>query len=334
MRKRGPSSGTVLALIALFVALGGTGYAASAGHSRAARHHRLTVVGLRGPRGQQGARGLQGPPGPQGPAGQPGQRGAQGLAGPTGAVGPPGSPGDARAYALVLPPCDGCGELPADFTPLDAARSKNVALASPSDAYGTNVPGKPPGTWCFVLEGGIDPAAATVVVSTVLTEDERNSVVSAKWVPYAPDCAANQIEIRTFAEALNEGKLLAEPAIAVSFSFVVLSASAADTTAPVFAGLQKASACSPIVRPWPYELTWQAATDDVTPSSQIVYDIFLSHTPGGEDFSHPTWTTAPGVTKFETPPLNEPSYFVVRARDRAGNEDQNTVERLGEDPCE
>jgi len=71
-----------------------------------------------------------------------------------------------------------------------------------------------------------------------------------------------------------------------------------------------------------------------TPSSQIVYDIFLSHTAGGEDFSHPTWTTAPGVTSFETPALKEPSYFVVRARDQAGNEDQNTVERVGEDPCE
>jgi hypothetical protein len=234
----------------------------------------------------------------------------------------------------VLPPCNGCGELPSDFTPLSATHSRDVALASPSNAYGTGVAGKPPGTWCFVLEGGTDPATATVVASAVYTEDERNSVVSAEWVPSAPDCAANQIEIRTFADTIEEGKLVAEPAIAVSFSFVVLSESAADTTPPVFAGLQKAFACSPIVRPWPYELSWNAATDDVTPSSQIVYDIYLSHTPGGEDFSHPTWTTSPGVTKFETPPLDEPSYFVVRARDRAGNEDHNTVEREGEDPCE
>jgi hypothetical protein len=185
-----------------------------------------------------------------------------------------------------------------------------------------------------VLEGGIDPATATVVISAVYTEDERNSVVSAEWVPYAPDCAANQIEIRTFANTIKESKLVAEPAIAVSFSFVVLSESAADTRPPVFAGLQKAFACSPVARPWPYELSWNAATDDVTPSSQIVYDIYLSHTSGGEDFAHPTWTTPPGVTKFETPPLDEPSYFVVRARDQAGNEDQNTGERQGEDPCE
>lgn len=333
MSKRRPSPGAVIALIALFVALGGTGYAASSGRSRAAKHHRPTVFGPRGPRGWPGPRGPQGPPGAQGPAGSQGQRGAQGVAGPTGALGPQGPPGDARAYALVLPPCDGCGELPPDFTPLDAARSKNVALAAPSDAYGTNVPGKPAGTWCFVLEGGIDPATATVVASAVYTEDERNSVISAEWVPYAPDCAANQIEIRTFAEAISGGKPVAEPAFAVSFSFAVLSAAAADTTAPVFAGLQRAFACSPIARPTPFELSWQAATDDVTPSAQIVYDIYLSHTPGGEDFSHPTYTTQPGATKFETPPLEEPSYFVVRARDQAGNEDRNTVERRGEDPC-
>jgi hypothetical protein len=326
-----PSPGTVLAVVALFVALGGTGYAATAGSSRARKHHRPTAVGHRGP---HGLRGPQGIPGPQGPVGLQGPRGPRGPDGPTGALGPQGLPGDTRAYALVLPPCNGCGELPANFTPLNAAHSKNISLASPSNAYGTNVPGKPLGTWCFVLEGGIDPATATVVASAVYTEDERSSVVSAEWVPYSPDCAANQIEIRTFVNTIKESKLVAEPAIAVSFSFVVLSESAADTTPPVFAGLQKAFACSPVARPWPYELSWNAATDDVTPSSQIVYDIYLSHTPGGEDFSHPTWTTPPGVTKFETPPLEEPSYFVVRARDQAGNQDQNTVERQGEDPCE
>jgi hypothetical protein len=237
----------------------------------------------------------------------------------------------------VEPPCDGCGELPPGFTPLKAAQSRNVALAGHSDAYGTDVQGKPAGTWCFVLEGGVEPGTATVVASAVYTEDERSSDVSAKWVPGAPDCASSQIEIRTFAAAIEGGSVVEEPAYAVSFSFVVLSGAPPPSgggTPPSFDGLQKAFACSPIARPWPFELTWKAATDSVTPSAQIVYDIFLSHTRGGEDFSRPTWTTAPGVTSFETPPLNEPSYFVVRARDQEGNEDQNTVEREGEDHCE
>lgn len=116
------------------------------------------------------------------------------------------------------------------------------------------------------------------------------------------------------------------------------SPSGADTTAPTFAGLQSAYYCTGgPVRPaetTAYTLVWQAATDDVTPSSKIVYDVFMAHTTGGEDFSHPTWTTPPGATTFTTPNLNsEGTYFVVRARDEAGNEDQNKVEREGGNVC-
>jgi hypothetical protein len=112
-----------------------------------------------------------------------------------------------------------------------------------------------------------------------------------------------------------------------------------DATPPVFAGLQGAFACTPgPQRPGqttPFTLSWEAATDDVTPSSQIVYDIYLASTSGGENFSKPTWVTEPGATTFRTPglPSHGTFYFVVRARDRAGNEDRNTLERLGSDPC-
>jgi hypothetical protein len=111
-----------------------------------------------------------------------------------------------------------------------------------------------------------------------------------------------------------------------------------DTTPPTFSGLQSAYYCTGgPVRPaetTPYTLTWQAATDDFTPSSAIVYDVFVAHTPGGEDFSHPTWTTPPGVTTYTTANLpSEGTYFVVRARDQAGNEDQNKVEREGGNLC-
>lgn len=112
-----------------------------------------------------------------------------------------------------------------------------------------------------------------------------------------------------------------------------------DTTPPIFAGLNSAVACTPgPQRPGetvPYNLSWHAAHDDVTPSSQIVYDIFMSTTPGEENFAQPSWTSPPGATTFQTPalPSNESVYFVVRARDQAGNEDTNTVERAGVDPC-
>ncbi len=112
-----------------------------------------------------------------------------------------------------------------------------------------------------------------------------------------------------------------------------------DTTPPRFAGLQQAFACTPgPQRPGQttaYTLSWQPATDDVTPSSQIVYDVYMAATPGAEDFSTPTWSTPPGVTTYRTPglPSHGGYYFVVRARDRAGNQDHNTVEQRGVDPC-
>ena len=142
----------------------------------------------------------------------------RGAAGPQGLQ---GLPGDARAYALVRPPCWGCGELPASFTPLVAAKSKNVALASPKEIYGN-----PLGTWCFVLEGGIDPSSATVVVSAVSTEDSGDEAIGAQWVQDAPECAAGQIEIKTFLDVISEGKVVEEAekpgeSGPVSFSFVV-----------------------------------------------------------------------------------------------------------------
>ncbi|MHB8468306.1 MAG: hypothetical protein ACYDCH_00915, partial [Gaiellaceae bacterium] len=64
-------------------------------------------------------------------------------------------------------------------------------------------------------------------------------------------------------------------------------------------------------------------------------DIYVATTPGGENFSQPTWTTVPGATSFRTPglPSHGDAYFVVRARDAAGNEDANTREQKGVDPC-
>jgi hypothetical protein len=82
-----------------------------------------------------------------------------------------------------------------------------------------------------------------------------------------------------------------------------------------------------------YELAWEAGTDTVPPSSQLVYEIYQAATPGGEDYSTPTYTTAAGATELETPPSFSVPYFVVRARDPAGHEDSNTVELRGHNVC-
>jgi hypothetical protein len=112
-----------------------------------------------------------------------------------------------------------------------------------------------------------------------------------------------------------------------------------DHTPPTFAGLKSATTCIPGPvgggRTTSYHLSWDPATDNVTPSSRIVYDVYQATSPGGEDFSTPTYTTPAGATSFDTPPLptDKSFFFVVRARDQAGNRDSNTVERQGQNLC-
>jgi hypothetical protein len=131
------------------------------------------------------------------------------------------------------------------------------------------------------------------------------------------------------------------PAMLVTALLVVgpAKALAKDTTAPVFEGLQSAWTCIPgpigAGQKTHYNLKWNAAKDDVTPSSEIVYKIYRATIPGGENFSRRTYRTV-GATSFETPllPTGKTFYFVVRARDRAGNEDSNTIEKEGQNLCE
>jgi hypothetical protein len=112
-----------------------------------------------------------------------------------------------------------------------------------------------------------------------------------------------------------------------------------DEQPPKFAGLVSATTCVPGPigggAAASYTLRWNPATDNVTLSKKIVYDVYQASAPGGEDFSAPTYTTAAGAITFLTPPLpaDKAVYFVVRARDKAGNSDSNTVERLGENLC-
>ncbi len=99
-----------------------------------------------------------------------------------------------------------------------------------------------------------------------------------------------------------------------------------DTTAPTFGGLVSATAASSTG----ISLTWNPATDNVTASSNIVYLIYMSTTSGGENFAIPSFTTSAGATSFTVAGLNSSTtyYFVVRAKDEAGNIDTNTVEKF------
>jgi len=129
-------------------------------------------------------------------------------------------------------------------------------------------------------------------------------------------------------------------AMAVSLVMIVpAEAKRRDSIPPTFAGLKSAITCIPGPigggRTTSYNLSWDSATDNVTPSRKIVYDVYQADAPGAEDFSTPTYTTSPGATSFTTPslPTDKYFYFVVRARDEAGNSDSNMVERQGQNLC-
>ena len=103
-----------------------------------------------------------------------------------------------------------------------------------------------------------------------------------------------------------------------------------DDTPPNFAGLQGAVDAQ---TGGTVTLNWIAATDPDTvhsnsdPSLPITYYIFYSTTSGGQNFMSPD-ASATGTTTDITGLTNGVQYyFVVRARDSAGNQETNTVER-------
>ncbi len=135
------------------------------------------------------------------------------------------------------------------------------------------------------------------------------------------------------------------PAPASLLSVVLIAALASASPAAAkrkahiaFAGLKTATTCigGPIGggRTSSYHLSWEPASEK-NRHPLIVYEVYQSSTPGGENSSTPTYTSAPGVTAFDTPqlPTEESFYFVVRARDRAGREDTNNVEQEGQNLC-
>ncbi|MFO0722470.1 MAG: c-type cytochrome domain-containing protein [Myxococcota bacterium] len=105
-----------------------------------------------------------------------------------------------------------------------------------------------------------------------------------------------------------------------------------DAVAPTFAGLTTATA----VNATTVELCWGAGSDNLTPASSLLYDAYLALSPGGEDFvASPYKTSAAGQTCVQVNALSPGTQhcWVVRARDGAGNRDQNTVERCVTTPA-
>lgn len=144
MNLRRPSPATLLSLLALFVALGGTSYAALSIGTAQVRNNSLTGLDIRNDsvtgrdvrngslmlrdfrRGQAPA-GPQGPPGPPGAAGVPGVPGAQGAAGPAGEKGERGETGATGER--------GPSDAYYAFDNTNALAEKTLTLAVPGGSY-------------------------------------------------------------------------------------------------------------------------------------------------------------------------------------------------------
>lgn len=101
----------------------------------------------------------------------------------------------------------------------------------------------------------------------------------------------------------------------------------ADSTAPTFAGATAAESADGAR----VKLSWAAATDDLTKPEGISYLVYYTTDPDPtkKPSAVPFAVSAPGATSIVTPPLPATKtkyYFVVRARDAAGNVDTNTAQ--------
>lgn len=100
---------------------------------------------------------------------------------------------------------------------------------------------------------------------------------------------------------------------------------AGDQRAPSFAGLNTALAASTTT----IDLAWTAAQDETSAQAKITYLIYMATGSLRQNFNMPSVQTGAGVTTYQVTGLDVASkyYFVVRARDEAGNVDRNLTER-------
>ena len=100
----------------------------------------------------------------------------------------------------------------------------------------------------------------------------------------------------------------------------------ADQAAPTFGGVKTADAGGSGA----ITLKWDTAKDDLSAPGALSYLVYMSDAAGTEEFTRPVLVTPPGATSATVPrlgPASKARFFVVRARDAAGNVDTNAIEK-------
>lgn len=207
----------VVAYLALFVALGGTSYAAiklpanSVGtkqiQKRAVTPAKLaqsTIARFKGQKGDVGAQGIQGLQGPQGLPGLPGAKGDAGPQGPTGARGPTGTQGPTGARGPTGPEGQTGlqGPTGAQGVPGTARAYGRVNGTSVTRSKGVvSVSNPAAGVHCIVLDPSIDISktgvSATPDIVGGATTSRGFDISIAFWRSDAADCPAGSVEVQT-----------------------------------------------------------------------------------------------------------------------------------------
>lgn len=222
----------------------------------------------------------------------------------------------ALAAAVVIPACGGGGGggggggvPPTPFTvisttPVGAtagiSKTRTIHIRMSGTIDGATISG-------VVLRQGVTPVAVTRNHQSCL-----NTILLDPTAPLAP-LTAYTVDVT--AALLSSGGTPATP-----FTFSFTTSAASNTVLPTFLGVS--TAANPTTTT--VDLTWGAASDDLTVAGSIFYDIFVS-TLGNTcfDFGAAPVASPQGVTSHTVTGLNPNTtyFFGVRARDAEGNRD-------------
>ena len=237
---------------------------------------------------------------------------------------------NATTVDASLPPATDAGPTDDATTTVDSGPTKPAATAptfagitslAPSSATGLQV------TWAPATDAVTAPEKIVYNIYVATSAGAENfSAPTATAPPGSTSFVLNGLSANaTYAvvvRAVNEAKLEDKNVIEKS------AKAQADTHVPTFVGLKSVVAAPDSSA----TLSWDAATDDLTPAPGITYLVFAATAAGAENTNVPSYVSLPGATSMTLKGLANPGgtyFFVVRAQDAAGNQDANKVEVSG-----